>query len=97
MIPVSVYGNITSQFCHMMFKNLFYFHKLWFKLLTFASYVICRKFSTEVYIGLIRDGRETAVKKVMHSSYKLVKAEVKTLVKLRHHPNIVDYMVNKIY
>ena len=27
------------------------------------------------------------------SLYKLVQTEVKTLVDLRHHPNIVDYMV----
>ena len=76
---------------------MFYFHKLWFKLFIFVSYVICRKLGTAVYVGLnIRDGRKTAVKKVMRSLYKLVEMEVETLVNLRHHPNIVDYMVKYI-
>ena len=36
------------------------------------------------------------MKKVIKDLYRRVKNEVKVLVDLRHHPNIVDYVVKKI-
>ena len=51
-----------------------------------------------MYVGLIyQDGREVAVKRVIKELYRNMENEVKTLVDLHRHPNIVDYVVKKIF
>ena len=63
-----------------------------------SSRDICRREKTQVYSGLIRsDGREAAVKRVIKLLYEKVDNEVKSLVKVHDHPNIVDYMVFKLH
>ena len=73
----------------MMFKNQFYFYKLWFKL---ASYDICRHDDTRVYVGLLCDGRKAAVKRMKNHQYSCIRKEVEMLATLKHE-NIVSYMV----
>ena len=50
-----------------------------------------------MYVGLIRDGREVAVKRVSREYYKCIINEVDILVKMSHHANIVKYMVNTLF
>ena len=73
----------------MMFKNQFYFYKLWFKL---ASCDICRRDGTRVYVGLLCDGRKVAVKRMENHQFSYIRKEVEMLVALEH-PNILSYMV----
>ncbi|KAI0240344.1 hypothetical protein LSAT2_008964 [Lamellibrachia satsuma] len=52
-------------------------------------------FGTAVYVGLLDDGREVAVKQVLQKGprgKKSVQDEVDIYVKLRSHDNIVSYM-----
>ena len=89
--------SLLVALCHLwymyMSKNQPFLKQIVLKLSSLASYVICRRDDTQIYIGLIRDGREIAVKRVIKLLYKRLENEVKTLLDLRHHPNILEFMV----
>ena len=46
-----------------------------------------------MYVGLLVDGREVAVKRVLKKHNKRLEKEVENLAKLKHHDNIVSYKV----
>ena len=58
-----------------------------------------RSFGTQVYVGMIEDGRAVAVKEVQKKGKqwkKSMKDEVDILVQLSQHENIVSYVVKSI-
>ena len=66
--------------------------------LSLTSCDLCRLPGIIVYTGLIyQDGREVAVKRVTTELYRNMEDKVKTLLGLRNHPNIVSYVVKKIF
>ncbi|KAI0216220.1 Serine/threonine-protein kinase/endoribonuclease IRE1 [Lamellibrachia satsuma] len=50
---------------------------------------------TSVYVGLLVDGREVAVKRVLKKHNKRLEKEVENLAKLKHHDNIVSYKLKE--
>ena len=58
-----------------------------------------RCYGTTVYVGLVDDGREVAVKEVLKKSFQWktsMQEEVKILATLTPHYNIVSYKVKSL-
>ena len=58
-----------------------------------------RSYGTAVYVGLVKDGREVAVKELQKkgSQWKeSMEEEVNVLAKLKPHENIVSYKVKSV-
>ena len=61
-----------------------------------TTYFICRCDGTTVYVGLLVDGREVAVKEVLKKNSKSLETEIGILAKIKPHNNVVAYKVANV-